>query len=71
MKTKPKWEKLFAIMGLLLLIAKHLANMEISCDVLYAAVHSKCAIDYFFVASVLRKSNCYGYKRLRQHGKYE
>lgn len=38
-KTKPKWEKLFAIIELLLLIGEHLANMEISCDILYAAVH--------------------------------
>jgi len=39
MKTKPKWEKLFAAMELLLLTGKHLANVNISYDISYAAVH--------------------------------
>lgn len=39
MKTKPKWEKLFAVMELLLLTGKHLANVKIYYDILYAAVH--------------------------------
>lgn len=64
-------QKLFAIIGLLLLTAKHLVNMNISCNVLDVAVHEKRAIDCFSVALILCKSNCYSYKRLRQHGKYE
>lgn len=39
METKPKWEKLFADMELLLLTGKHLANVKISYDILCAAVH--------------------------------
>lgn len=37
-KKNQNGNKWFAIIGLLFLIAEHLANMEISCDVLCAAV---------------------------------